>query len=97
MRSLVSASALRPAAVLSSCHPNLATPAVLRRNYATQNHSSAAASKRRSVTPFNDDGHVPWADLSAAEKTARATQQTFNFGFIVVGVLLTVGQLLHCS
>lgn len=41
------------------------------------------------MTPFNDDGHVPWTDLSGAEKTARAAQQTFNFGFILVGVGLT--------
>ncbi|KAG5973707.1 mitochondrial import inner membrane translocase subunit tim21 [Claviceps digitariae] len=63
-----------------------------RRSYAT--HKDAAStniltSKRRSVTPFNDDGCVPWNQLSAAEKTARATQQTFNFGFILVGVALT--------
>lgn len=88
MRSILSASALRPAAVLRSCQPSLATPLLLRRNYATQNTTSA--SKRRSVTPFNDDGHVPWGDLSIAEKTARTTQQTFNLGFILVGVVLTV-------
>jgi len=29
--------------------------------------------------------------LSAGEKTARATQQTFNFGMVVVGVVLTGG------
>lgn len=49
-----------------------------------------ATTKRRSVTPFNDDGRVAWSDLSAAEKTSRAAQQTFNLGFIVVGVGLTV-------
>lgn len=43
------------------------------------------------MTPFNDDGLVPWADLSASEKTARAAQQTFNFGLVVVGVVLTGG------
>ncbi|KAF7530810.1 hypothetical protein G7054_g9487 [Neopestalotiopsis clavispora] len=62
------------------------------RSYATtQNNSSTSTSKRRSVTPFNDDGHVPWRDLSGAEKTARATQQTFNFGMVVVGAVLTGG------
>ncbi|GAB0136339.1 mitochondrial import inner membrane translocase subunit tim21 [Epichloe bromicola] len=60
--------------------------------YATQNgprSSEALSPKRRSVTPFNDDGYVPWNELSAGEKTARATQQTFNFGFVMVGIALT--------
>ncbi|KAM7220952.1 TIM21 domain containing protein [Rhypophila decipiens] len=57
------------------------------RHYATSNTES----KRRAVTPFNDDGHVPWSNLSAAEKTARATQQTFNFGMVIVGLVLTGG------
>jgi mitochondrial import inner membrane translocase subunit TIM21 len=34
---------------------------------------------------------VPWNQLSAGEKTARATQQTFNFGLVIVGIVLTVG------
>ncbi|OAQ69078.1 import inner membrane translocase subunit tim-21 [Pochonia chlamydosporia 170] len=62
------------------------------RSYATQGGqgaSEALGSKRRSVTPFNDDGYVPWSELSAGEKTARATQQTFNFGFVLVGLALT--------
>jgi hypothetical protein len=60
--------------------------------YATQHQQSgsAAESRRRSVTPFNDDGHVPWTELSAGEKTARAAQQTFNFGMVIVGLVLTV-------
>lgn len=67
---------------------------LLTRTYATQNTtgaSSATASKRRSVTPFNDDGYVAWTDLSAGEKAARATQQSFNFGMVIVGLVLTVG------
>ncbi|OAA47649.1 import inner membrane translocase subunit tim-21 [Metarhizium rileyi] len=62
------------------------------RSYATQSGHGASehiSSKRRSVTPFNDDGYVPWSELSAGEKTARATQQTFNFGFVLVGLALT--------
>jgi import inner membrane translocase subunit TIM21 len=43
------------------------------------------------VTPFNDDGHVPWTELSAGEKTGRATQQTFNFGMVIVGLVMTGG------
>ncbi|CAK7228591.1 mitochondrial import inner membrane translocase subunit tim21 [Sporothrix curviconia] len=82
----------------------LRTPA-LGRSYATQHQrqpqsssssssassSSSSASRRRSVTPFNDDGHVPWSELSGGEKTARAAQQTFNLGMVVVGVVLTGG------
>lgn len=63
------------------------------RSYATQSGhggSESLSPKRRSVTPFNDDGYVPWSELSAGEKTARATQQTFNFGFVLVGLALTV-------
>ncbi|KAI5284714.1 mitochondrial import inner membrane translocase subunit tim21 [Ascosphaera acerosa] len=41
------------------------------------------------VTVASDDGHVRWGELSAREKTARATQQTLNFGLIVAGALLT--------
>ncbi|ODA77674.1 hypothetical protein RJ55_06276 [Drechmeria coniospora] len=53
--------------------------------------TDARKPKRRGVTPFNDDGHVPWSELSAVEKTARATQQSFNFGMIIVGLVLTSG------
>jgi import inner membrane translocase subunit TIM21 len=61
------------------------------RHYATQHQqSSTPESRRRAVTPFNDDGHVPWTQLSAGEKTARAAQQTFNFGMVILGMLLTV-------
>ncbi|KAH8681352.1 TIM21-domain-containing protein [Xylariales sp. PMI_506] len=63
-------------------------PLFARRSYATQNSTSP---KRRAVTPFNDDGHVPWGELSVGEKTARATQQTFNFGLVIVGIVLTGG------
>jgi mitochondrial import inner membrane translocase subunit TIM21 len=66
--------------------------AVCSRFYATQNTtgSSSPSSKRRAVTPFNDDGHVPWTELSGGEKTARAAQQSFNFGMVIVGFVLTV-------
>ncbi|CAK7262817.1 mitochondrial import inner membrane translocase subunit tim21 [Sporothrix epigloea] len=69
------------------------------RSYATQHQSrsstsspsSPATPRRHSVTPFNDDGVVPWAELSGGEKTARAAQQTFNLGMVVLGVVLTGG------
>lgn len=63
------------------------------RAYATQTGLGSAATpkpKRKGVTPFNDTGFVPWSELSAAEKAARATQQSYNFGLIIVGLVLTV-------
>ena len=47
--------------------------------------------RRKAVTAFNDDGRIPWGDLTAREKAARTTQQTFNFSFIILGAILTVG------
>ncbi len=72
--------------------PSALGPFFLHRCFATQHGlgSSAPTSKRKAVTPFNDDGRVPWTNLSAGEKTARAAQQTFNFGMVVVGFVLTV-------
>ena len=60
------------------------------RRYATHHQQSTPESRRRAVTPFNDDGRVPWTELSAGEKTGRAAQQTFNFGMVIVGLALTV-------
>lgn len=47
--------------------------------------------KRRAVTIVNDTGRVPWQDLTAGEKTARAAQQGFNLGVILLGAAATVG------
>ncbi|KAI1482604.1 mitochondrial import inner membrane translocase subunit TIM21 [Daldinia eschscholtzii] len=68
-------------------------PAIACRTYATHHSqpSNSTATKRKAVTPFNDNGFVPWSELSAAEKASRATQQTFNFGLVVVGLVLTGG------
>lgn len=60
-----------------------------RRQYATTQQQQET-SKRRAVTPFNDDGHVPWAQLSVGEKAGRAVQQSFNFGLVILGVVMTV-------
>ncbi|KAL9083047.1 MAG: hypothetical protein Q9159_006026 [Coniocarpon cinnabarinum] len=46
--------------------------------------------RRRAVTPFNDDGRVPWGQLSPAEKVSRTAQQSFNFTLIAGGVVATV-------
>ncbi|KAL2141291.1 hypothetical protein VTI28DRAFT_2626 [Corynascus sepedonium] len=76
------------------------SPFHARRHYAAQNYhhqQQQTESRRRAVTPFNDDGHVPWTELSAGEKTARAAQQTFNFGMVIAGLVLTggVGYVLY--
>lgn len=85
------AAVIRQATILttaSSRAPMTASAIVLSpcRQYATAQETA----KRRSVTPFNDDGHVPWTQLSAGEKAGRAVQQTFNFGLVILGVVLTV-------
>ncbi|KAI1336284.1 import inner membrane translocase subunit tim-21, mitochondrial [Xylariaceae sp. FL0016] len=68
-------------------------PFLAHRSYATHHNTGGnpSTSKRRAVTPFNDDGYVPWTELSAAEKASRATQQSFNFGMVIVGLVLTGG------
>lgn len=39
----------------------------------------------------NDTGRVPWQNLTFGEKAARTTQQTFNFGLILLGIVATGG------
>ncbi|KAF3806541.1 Mitochondrial import inner membrane translocase subunit TIM21 [Colletotrichum gloeosporioides] len=73
-------------------------PLLVQRHYATQTGLGTTAtskSKRRTVTPFNDTGAVPWSELSAGEKAARATQQTFNFGLILAGLFVTATYVLY--
>ncbi|KAH9897213.1 import inner membrane translocase subunit tim-21, mitochondrial [Xylariomycetidae sp. FL2044] len=76
-------------------------PVLASRSYATQHNlgstPNSSTTKRRAITPLNDDGFVPWSELSAAEKASRATQQSFNFGLVIVGLALTggVGYLLY--
>lgn len=68
---------------------------VLSRYYATHMGPGKASSpgpKRRSVTPFNDDGHVPWSELQGRERIGRTAQQGFNVGMIITGIVLTVSQ-----
>ncbi|KAI5463417.1 TIM21-domain-containing protein [Mariannaea sp. PMI_226] len=93
MKPINSILAARPTAILRN-------PPVLRslfapRFYSIQSNLNAGSSgpKRRgkAVTPFNDDGFVPWNELSVGEKAGRAVQQSFNFGLILVGLVLTGG------
>lgn len=52
--------------------------------------SRPVAPTRKQVTVVSDDGRVQWQDLSRREKVARTTQQTFNFGLVLSGFVLTV-------
>lgn len=75
-------------------------PAVsARRSYATSDSlGGAKTSWRKQVTVRNDDGRVQWNDLTTREKAARTTQQTFNFGVVLAGLVGTVwhsGHILH--
>ena len=62
------------------------------REYATQTSlgGTSTTKPRKAVTVVNDDGRVKWGDLSLGEKAARTTQQTFNLGIILAGLVLTV-------
>lgn len=61
------------------------------RGHATQSSiGGLPTTKRKQVTVINDDGRVQWGALSLGEKVARTTQQTFNFGIILAGLVLTV-------
>ncbi|KAI4198426.1 MAG: hypothetical protein LQ350_005286 [Teloschistes chrysophthalmus] len=62
------------------------------RSYATHNSlGSAPISSRKQITVTNDDGRVDWRELSVKEKAARTTQQTFNLGVILTGLVMTGG------
>ncbi|KAI4175319.1 MAG: hypothetical protein LQ348_006199 [Seirophora lacunosa] len=62
------------------------------RAYATQDlPGRLPTSSRKQITVTNDDGRVHWKELSVKEKVARTTQQTFNFGIILTGLVMTGG------
>lgn len=86
----------RRTAMLLKCPANLRS-LVAARCYATPTglgtSNPAPKPRRKAITPFNDDGRVAWGDLSAGEKAARTSQQTFNLGLILLGAVLTVGVL----
>ena len=64
-------------------------PLAIHRYYATSNTLAGTTkpSSRKQVTIGNDDGRVPWGQLSVGEKAARTTQQTFNLGVILAGAV----------
>ena len=65
--------------------------AASRRGYATQSSLGGSSTRsRKQITVVNDDGRVQWKDLSRGEKAARTTQQTFNFGLVILGFIMTV-------
>ncbi|KAI9865140.1 MAG: mitochondrial import inner membrane translocase subunit tim21 [Trichoglossum hirsutum] len=69
-----------------------ASALVLARRYATQKSSGTSrSSARKQITVASDDGRVRWGELSAREKAARTTQQTFNFVTVLVGLVMTGG------
>jgi hypothetical protein len=90
-------------------HPRMQTGKQLHRSFsaapvAHATHTSTSTSSpppppgpsRRQVTVTNDTGSVRWGELSVGEKVARTTQQSFNFGVVIVGVVMTVLlSLLH--
>ncbi|EGX92656.1 import inner membrane translocase subunit tim-21 [Cordyceps militaris CM01] len=98
MKPVTSLAALRPATSFLSTNNSLRTWTIAR-SYATQNTQGPTplGPKRRGVTPFNDDGYVPWTELSVPEKAARATQQSFNVGLVLVGLVLTVSTLYNAN
>lgn len=67
----------------------LASPSSAR--FATTSSTPPPSSRRRAVTVINDTGRVPWSQLSLGEKAARTTQQSFNVGLVLLGVLATGG------
>lgn len=75
---------------LTGSKPSFATA----RHYAASDSlGGSKTSSRKQVTVRNDDGRVQWNDLTTREKAARTTQQTFNFGVVLTGLVGTVGHI----
>ncbi|KIW25367.1 uncharacterized protein PV07_08551 [Cladophialophora immunda] len=103
----LSAASVRPASSPSSSsslldlsgHRTLLPPA--RRPQSHSRHASTSTSSsssgRRAVTVTTDDGRYGWNELSAGEKAARGTQQTFNFLLVSLGLVgtITIAYLLY--
>jgi import inner membrane translocase subunit TIM21 len=56
-----------------------------------QGTASSSGPRRKQISVISDDGRLRWSELSGKEKVARATQQSFNFMIVVIGVVMTVG------
>ncbi|KAK8207475.1 mitochondrial import inner membrane translocase subunit TIM21 [Phyllosticta capitalensis] len=76
--------------------PRLSSPGY--RQYATHHSTGtgpqSSSTRRRAVTIANDNGYVPWEELSTREKAARSTQQSFNFALVIAGIVAT-GALVY--
>ncbi|GAM40224.1 hypothetical protein TCE0_038f12404 [Talaromyces pinophilus] len=72
-----------------------ATSSNITRNYATQSSlgGNGSGPTRKQISVMSDDGRYRWSELSGKEKVARATQQSFNFVIVIVGVVMTGGVL----
>lgn len=75
--------------LIFTAHPRVPIHPLFRA-YASQSGVGAGSPSRKQVTIANDDGRVTWANLSIREKAARTTQQTFNLGVVLAGVIMTV-------
>lgn len=75
--------------------PTAATSSNIIRNYATQSSlgGNGSGPTRKQISVMSDDGRYKWSELSGKEKVARATQQSFNFVIVIVGVVMTVRDL----
>lgn len=71
--------------------PRPVVPTISRLQLSRQATTGAPPSRRRAVTVVNDTGRVPWQNLTLGEKAARTTQQTFNVGLVLLGILATGG------
>jgi mitochondrial import inner membrane translocase subunit TIM21 len=70
-------------------YPLLSRQPILYHSYATQSSltgSPTSSTRRKTITPFNDTGQVPWGQLSPAEKISRTAQQSFNLTLVIVGI-----------
>lgn len=65
---------------------------IITRSYATQSSlgGNGSGPTRKQISVMSDDGRYKWSELSGKEKIARATQQSFNFVIVIVGVVMTV-------
>lgn len=87
-----------PVGLRAQSTPHSIAPSGRIRWYATHSDLGTQGSSRPSrkqITVLSDDGTYKWAELSGREKVARATQQSFNFLLVALGVVMTVRD--HCN